>query len=152
MDALFGFVWFSWLEELYISYLIKRRKSPLTTALIHALLFHFLEMQCSVFKINRSSSLGSFAMYLKIQEINQWHSPVFILWWSSNLSSHTSTWFFKGFNWILKSCRAIDCHSTYCEWNRICFHRILQTHWAKQWCVAIYSFLYKLLTLDSWRE
>lgn len=40
----------------------------MTTALIYALLFHFLEMQCTVFRINRSSSLESFAMYLKTQE------------------------------------------------------------------------------------
>lgn len=46
---------------------------------------------------------------------SQWHFPVLSLWWSSNLPSCTSTWFFKGFNWILKSCRAIDRHLTYCE-------------------------------------
>lgn len=69
-----SFVWLCFvflLEELYISsFILKKRKKKLTTALICALLFHFLEVQCTVFKINRSSSLESFAMYLKTQEVS----------------------------------------------------------------------------------
>lgn len=42
----------------------------MTTALICALLFHFLEMQFTILKINGSFSLGSILICLKIQEVS----------------------------------------------------------------------------------
>lgn len=48
----------------------KNNSKKFTTVLICDLLFHFLENQCTAFKINRSFSLERYTICLKTQEVS----------------------------------------------------------------------------------